>query len=381
MKLTEGAEAALVLPREALAGARLAGHGSAGLLAAHGRLLVSAGDRPFLAGRFEALSPGELLGLASSGLRTGELVARAGERQTRLQFHDGEIVGGGSSQRQHRLGRVLVELGWVLVSALAEVEPLVTPERRLGRLRTERGLLAPADLYRALTLQLEEIILDLLGWETGEYLLAEGPLEQPSHLKLQRRTRELCVEGARRQAELQRLRRLVPGSATLAAKALGPTVAAWIADGAEARLRVEEAYQRSGLRESEALGKLAEAAAEGSIALIPLAEQPPTQGTGGIDPFDAHSRALRLVFETLRRETGVAQEGLNSFFLEPPQGFDALMEGLSFGPDGGFPLDELRARAEKVAPGARGRARALEGLEALLSFCLFESRNVLSPGA
>ncbi len=374
-------EATLALPREASSRAGVEGAADRRLLLERGRVVATAGERPFLAGSFETLSPGEVLGLASSGLRTGELLARSGSRQTQVQLLDGDVVGASSTNAQLRLGRVLVERSWVDVAALAEVEPLVTPQRRLGRLLVERGILAPAELYRALSVQAEEIVLDLLGWEAGEFLLVEGALAQPTHLKLQRRTRELCVEGGRRQAETLKLRAGLPAEARLLqppeARAGAGGAADWVTESAAAGLAVGEACRRSGLREIEALRELAAAVEAGAIGLAPISETPRDSQAAPADPFEAYGQAFRRLFATLRAETGVAQEGLNSFFLEPPVRLGNLLDGLAFGEDGDFPIEELRQRAEQERPGPRGRARALEALQALLSFCLFECRNVL----
>ena len=81
----------------------------------------------------------------------------------------------------------------------------------------------------------------------------------------------------------------------------------------------------------------------------------------------------------LKRETGAAQDGLNSFFLGLPEPYAALFEGLTLSEDGDLPVNEILARAEASAPPSHGRDLALEALENLLSFALFEARNAL-PG-
>ena len=320
-KVVRGGEAALQLLPEQLARSGLDDGERAELLVTPGRVAAAAGARPFLAGSFDALTPGEVLALLYSSLRTGTLVARAQGSLIELLFRDGEITGGSTNDRRLRLGPVLVRQGWLEPATLAELEPLVTPALRLGKLLTQRGLLDAADLYRAVVLQVQEMALELLSWESGTFLFAEGPLPSHSALRLGKRTRELCVESARR-----RLRKPTPPPAAPPREA-------------------------------------------------PAAE-PPRHG-----PFEIYRRALAHIHATIRAQTGVAQEGLNSFFLGLPEAYARAFAGVSFAADGAFPVERVLAQAEKAQPGPMGRARALEALEALLAFALFEARNALPSDA
>ncbi|HUB09601.1 MAG TPA: DUF4388 domain-containing protein [Myxococcales bacterium] len=317
-KVSAGEEAELKLAPEQLGRAGLDGGEPLQLLVSAGRAVASAGDRPYLAGSFDALSPGEVLSLLYSGIRTGLLISRTPWSVIELHFRDGEIAAGSTTDLRLRLGPVLVSHGVIEAETLAELEPLVGPGRKLGKLLTERGVLDAAELYRAIVLQVEEIALELLSWESGTFLFAEGPLPAHSTLRLSKRTRQLCVESARRKL------------------------------GAPQRLSPSPA------------------------------ETPPKPRHG---PLETYRRAFAHIHGTLRDQTGVAQEGLNSYFLEPPAAYRAIFEGVSFTPEGDLPVERILAQAEKAQPGPMGRARALEALESLLAFALFEARNVLLPDA
>ncbi|MHB8416589.1 MAG: DUF4388 domain-containing protein [Myxococcales bacterium] len=287
------------------------------MLVTAGRAVASAGPRPFLAGSFEALSPGEVLSLLYASLRTGVLLSRTQGSLVELCFRDGEIAAGSTTDRRLRLGPVLVSHGLLDAAAFAEIEPLVAPGRKLGKLLTERGLFDAAALYRAVVLQVEEMALELLSWESGTFLFTEGTLPPHATLRLSRRTRELCVEGARRKLALPRPATPPP--------------------------------------------------------------QQPDAARPHPGPIETYRRIFRHIHGTLRQQTGVAQEGLNSFFLELPSAYEAIFEGVSFTPEGELPVERVLTQAERVGPGPMARARALEALEALLAFSLFEARNALPP--
>jgi hypothetical protein len=349
------------------------------LLLVAGRALATAGERPYLAGHFQAWSPGEVVGELSSGLRTGELQARLGPHHTELHLRDGKVVFGATSNPRLRLGPVLVSHGWIEAAVFTELEPLVVPGRRLGKILTDRGILGPADLYRAVILQVEEIVLDLLTWEGGDYLFAEGPVSLHSNLKLSRHTRELSVESARRQAVLTDLRRRLPREARLVANDLEAVrgLASWIRHGVEAGANVGDLCRDAPDGEQSGLRELAAAVELGALKLgaaPPIAAEP-IRGRHG--PLETYRRIFQHIHRVLREQTGVAQETLNSFFLDLPATYIPLFEGIGFGEDGNLPVEDVLAHAEALHAGPLARARAMEALEALLAFALFEARNVL----
>jgi hypothetical protein len=402
-------EPALTLTQEQLTRSQLASTEQVRLLIAPGRVAALVGGAPFLAGSLATLSSGEVLAQIYSGLRSGALHVQSALGTVELHFREGEVIAGSASNPRLRLGKVLLANGWIDAPTLAELEPLVHPGRRLGRLLTERSLLRPADLYRAVVLQVEEMALEVLSWEEGEYLFVEGTPPPSSPLKLSRRTRELCVEGGRLQQELERLRQRLPLEARLKAHQPLEKRASWLGEAAKAHVRVRDLAPRWRLRELEALREVAAAIELRQIELV-LPEHPearpsvpPTRrrtttveiealagsvttevaagapGTSGRGALETYRKIFQHIFAVLKRETNTAQEGLNSFFLGLPEPYAALFDGLTLSADGDLPVDQILARAEASAPGPRGRDLALEALENLMAFALFEARNAL-PG-
>jgi len=102
----------------------------------------------------------------------------------------------------------------------------------------------------------------------------------------------------------------------------------------------------------------------------------PTQRTGG--PFDTYRRIFARVHEALASHEG-GPERLNSYFNRLPARNRAVFEGVRFGAGGEIEVaraldNVIRAGEYK---GAAARARALEALEDLLAFALFEVKNCL----
>jgi len=406
------AEPGLTLTQEQLKRSHLAPTEQVRLLIAPGRVAALVGGAPFLAGDLTTLSSGEVLAQIYSGLRTGALHVQSALGTVELHFREGEVIAGSASNTRLRLGKVLLANGWIDAPTLARLEPLVHPGRRLGRLLTELALLRPADLYRAVVLQVEEMALEVLSWEDGEYLFVENTPPPSSPLKLSRRTRELCVEGARRQQELERLRQRLPLEARLKAHQPLENRASWLEEAVKVHARVRELAPHWRLRELEALREVAAAIELRQIELVlpegpedgaalpskpirrrtkpPIEEAPadpvasesaPADTSASSGAFEAYRKIFRHIFAVLKRETQNSHNGLNSFFLGLPEPYAALFDGLTLSTDGDLPVEEILARAEASALPPRGRNLALEALENLMAFALFEARNALTGEA
>jgi len=100
-------------------------------------------------------------------------------------------------------------------------------------------------------------------------------------------------------------------------------------------------------------------------------------------PFDIYRRIFVRVHEAIAQANQDATGRLNSYFQRLPARNRAVFDGVRFSPDGDIEvarvLDNVNARGEYK--GAAARARALEALEDLLSFALFEVKNCLERGA
>jgi hypothetical protein len=319
------------------AGAEAAGLGpgdAADLSAAPGVALLSrSGAGAWLAGSLAASSFGEVAQLVASSLRTGvlrlSLGGPAGRQHKSIHFREGRVVFAASGDPADRLGPVLARAGLVPEAALARCRPLVAPGRPLGQVLVEQGVLTAAQLYQGLALQVREIFLSAFQAPEGEFLFREGPLDERNEVRLPERTRDLILLGLKRADEAER------AAAATAARPEPP--------------------------------------APEAPAATPAPEASPGRA------FEAYRRLLRTVHGPLARASPAAAARLDTWFERLPPGQRAVFEGVRFGAGGEVDVGRVLANvtAGGVHRGAAARAKALESLESLLTFALFEARNLL----
>jgi hypothetical protein len=286
-------------------------------------------------------------------------------------------------------------LGW---DQLERASAVVGVGRPLGQVLVDQGLLSPGDLYAGVAEQVRQILFEAFLDTEGEFVFVEGPHQELNEIRLPERTRDLLLEGLKRVEETERLLLAVGGRTARLARAGGLP-----RDAGEFTLRLLEAVEGS--------STFAEAADESRLGLlvalreaVPLLEAgvlvpggspepepvpivveplPPTSGPiiapRHAGPFELYRRIFRRVHAALAQARPGAERRLDSYFDHLPELRRFVFQGVRF--DDAGDLDVARVLANVAASGAyRGaaaRARALEGLEDLLTFALFEVKNVL----
>jgi tetratricopeptide (TPR) repeat protein len=153
--------------------------------------------------------------LLDLGRKSGVLRVTSELRQTTasVSFDRGGVVAASLGKNPQRFGARLVRLSKIsakdLDRALAMQEKGDT--RRLGDILVAIGAIARRELDRQLKAQIEETILDLLGWTEGQFrfeeaALSEAVVESPIRIP----TEGLLMESARRLDEWSRIESKVP---------------------------------------------------------------------------------------------------------------------------------------------------------------------------
>jgi uncharacterized protein DUF4388 len=160
-------------------------------------------------GRLAAFPMGDLLQWAKNERCTGALVVRRSEREKRVYFHAGEVVGCLSNDPAEFYGQHLVVSGHLGTDQLLQaLTHCATREVRLGAALRELGLLSAAAIQQTLRRQIEELVCDLFLWERGVfYFQSELPPEEeilPEPIQ----SLGLAMEGARWVDEYARIRRV-----------------------------------------------------------------------------------------------------------------------------------------------------------------------------
>ncbi|MFT3914146.1 MAG: DUF4388 domain-containing protein [Anaeromyxobacteraceae bacterium] len=337
LKLEVGPEGEITVPPHEAEALGLAGGGPVELVSARGActLIVPAReDAPtnFFAGTLSSLTVGEVVQSIFTSLKSGVLLLGfpgEGGRQRRrsLYFRDGQIVYASSSDPRDRLGPVLVRKGLITDEALKRASQLVKSGRPLGQVLVDEGVLTPARLYEGVSAQVKELFLASFEEVDGKFAFLEGQTDEASSVKLPERMRDLLLEGMR---------------------------------------RLEAAEQR----------RLAAAPPPDEEELVVEVEPPAPVHHG---PFETYRRILKHVHGALASHAPDAVARINGWFEGLPATKRPLFQGVVMSAAGELETTKVleNANATGTHPGAAGRARALEALEELLSFVLFEAKNRL----
>jgi hypothetical protein len=360
-KLSVGREGEIAVPPKAAAALGLAGGGEVDLVTARGAfgLLVPArGDAPqaFFAGSLSALTVPEIIQFVHASLKTGVLLIAGGEtggpadaperlRRRSVYFRDGQVVFASSSYAGDRLGPVLVRAGRISEADHERCSRLVRSGRPLGQALVDEGVLDAGRLYEGVTLQVREIVLAAFLEKDGEFAFLEGPFDESNAVKLPERTRDLLLQGLKRIEEAERAAGLPPPSPPR-----------------ELDLQIDVAEEAPSPLEA------AVAAASRGKPIARIA-----------GPFETYRRILRRVHSALAGAESDAAGRLNTWLVRLPEKKRAIFAGVHFTPEGELDVGRVleNVTASGAYQGAAARARALEALEELLAFALFEAKNRL----
>jgi hypothetical protein len=355
-KLNIGPEGQISLPPREAESLGLAGGGEVDLVAGRGTfalVIPARADAPkaFFGGSLASLTVAEVIQFVFSSLKTGVLLV-AGEgpgeraadapgqlRRKSLHFRDGQVVFASSSDPADRLGPVLLEHGFVGEADLARCSRLVRSGHPLGQVLEDEGVLASAQLYEAITLQVKEIFLRAFVETAGDFAFLEGPIDEQNQVKLPERTRDLILQGMKRveEAEQRRAREAGPGGAPeIVIEVEAPASAARAHGGA-----------------------------------------PAPRASG---PFETYRRIFKHVFAALAAVERDAAQRLNGYFERLPEKRRPVFDGVRIAEDGEMDVAQIlvNVNASGAYEGAAARARSLEALEEFLAFALFEAKNRLA---
>jgi len=162
------------------------------------------------AGVIEEGSLLEFVNFLGENNRSGVLVVVSDGAKKSVFFKEGQIRYATSTDPEDRLGNVLFRYGMVEKDKLAEA--LNDRSRRLGEKLVQMGVLTISDLYKAIKMQVEEIVYSSFLFSSGNFYFYEimASASLPSHLHLA--TRNVLMEGVRRMDEMSYFRKKLPGA-------------------------------------------------------------------------------------------------------------------------------------------------------------------------
>lgn len=126
----------------------------------------------------------------------------------------GRIVFASSTDRDDRLGELLLRRGLLRVQELDNALACLSGQKRLGTILVEMGYLKPEALVQAIVDQVREIAFSLFLWTDGDYRFEVGDLPTREVITLQLGTQEVILEGIHR---IDRWWRVLPALGSLEA--------------------------------------------------------------------------------------------------------------------------------------------------------------------
>ena len=117
----------------------------------------------------------------------------------RVYIKEGNVVHASSSDREDSLGNYLLRSGTltpaVFEETMRERERL---QKRYGVLLIEGGILSPAEIYRAIRQQIEEVVWSLFYWQDGAVIFSIGDFREPDSVRIQLPMRQVILQGIKR---------------------------------------------------------------------------------------------------------------------------------------------------------------------------------------
>ena len=151
-----------------------------------------------LEGSIHATAIPHLIHAACSTRETG-ILRLTDQVEKSVYIKEGQIVFATSTDRDDRLGQVLLRSGELSIERLVEAtEKSLQEGSRLGKVLVEAGWLEPEELVRGVVGQVREILLSIFSWTSGSYQLVFGELPTRELITLNVNTGDILLEGIRR---------------------------------------------------------------------------------------------------------------------------------------------------------------------------------------
>ncbi|MCK4404358.1 MAG: DUF4388 domain-containing protein [candidate division Zixibacteria bacterium] len=165
-----------------------------------------------LTGNLRTVPLSDLLQLISAAGKTGMLLISRHDQKREIYFRKGNIVYATSlGSEDELLGNLALRRRKILKPDLKRALNLqkLTP-KRLGTILLEMGVLTKEELIECLQYQIEEIIYNLFGWNSGEFIFYEGRLPPADQITTQFNTMNVIMEGSRRIDEWIQIQKTLP---------------------------------------------------------------------------------------------------------------------------------------------------------------------------
>lgn len=165
-----------------------------------------------LTGNLQTVSLSDLLQLITTSAKTGMLSICRSEQKREIYFRKGAVIFASSSGSEEQL------LGNLVLSrkkiSKADLERALSIQKltgkKLGTVLLEMTKLTKEELLSFLRIQVEEIVYNLFGWNSGEFVFYDGKPPPAGQVTAELNTMNLIMEGSRRIDEWIKIREVLP---------------------------------------------------------------------------------------------------------------------------------------------------------------------------
>ena len=165
-----------------------------------------------LSGNLRTVSLSDLLQLISTSGKTGMLLVSRDDQRREIYFMKGNIIYATSfGNEDELLGNLVLRSRKILKPDLKRALNLQKlSQKRLGTILLEMKVLTKEELIECLQYQIEEIIYNLFGWNSGEFIFFEERLPPADQITTQLNTMNVIMEGSRRIDEWIQIQQTLP---------------------------------------------------------------------------------------------------------------------------------------------------------------------------
>ncbi|MGB7062277.1 MAG: DUF4388 domain-containing protein [Candidatus Zixiibacteriota bacterium] len=170
-----------------------------------------------LTGNLQTVPLSDLLQLITTSAKTGMLSICRSEQKREIYFRKGAVIFASSSGSEEQL------LGNLVLSrkkiSKADLERALSIQKltgkKLGTVLLEMTKLTKEELLSFLRIQVEEIVYNLFGWNSGEFVFYDGKPPPAGQVTAELNTMNLIMEGSRRIDEWIKIREVLPPEETI----------------------------------------------------------------------------------------------------------------------------------------------------------------------
>jgi len=312
--------------------------------------------------------------------RSGVLVVVSEGQKKSVFFKEGQVRYATSTDPEDRLGNVLFRYGMVDKARLNEA--LTDRSRRLGEKLVQMGVLGISDLYRAIKMQVEEIVYSTFLFSTGNFYFYEitATASLPSHLHLS--TRNVLMEGVRRIDEMTHFRKKLPGAEVVPEVVKDCTVENLTAQEAavlaliDGRCNLEELSRKTHLGIFDTT-RIVFHLMQGSVVRLKSTSSMASEASGGEANIDKLLTAYNNVFQLISAKaegfTPKLQRDLELFLRKLDGELAVLFSGVAVKPDLSIDTAQILKNMGRLSDRSGVFSLVYKALDEIFYFLLFSA--------